>query len=617
MNENMMSLILFFFMEFSYIVFAEPEREEGRCIAIMEEIISKDRATVTDNTSSRLHSTWLSQECEIRAGPEYMIRKYTFFENGTFHLLRYHYAEESCSIATYTIVARGSIEILLPSAIVPGASEANVQVNSVHLIPHSRRIAHKFGRRLNASCGGIEDKWRPYVAQLIYERPIDVSSNTNFQIHWLNSNSFKSRLPRQPRKPDSLDCLESLGIEFNELSLLRVEMRSDLVTNLSNHDPREMIDKPGVKVQLLFGEITRNGRSQKPDTQKPNRLQSTALLRANTAAHCPVCKDVFRSTEYSPPLYHQIPSLPAVIYGTWLSVRCESIEGGFWSRRILQVYSSNQQWSARWTYYVDSTCSTLLYTITAAGTYVQRAIRRKPDGTSSHWRNDDDVSGALNSDPSVTFNDVRVQLKRAKGVKPNVRHRTLQDIIREEPTVQSMTVDSSVLPLIRRDNILLSGTTELELHIFKSRSVPVDKMLSSRCTKTGFRSTKRTSRIIKNGANSISSFWQRSCTPRTIETGAILKFKARINLDWNGDYILLLASWNDLWEAPLRRCSETTLPNYLQGKQDLSEFSHGHISAFSEHHRFNQRGLYWFTSSGVSCHSINFFLSVLTLFLSY
>lgn len=78
--------------------------------------------------------------CEMRAGPEYIMRKYTFFENGTFLLLRYHYAEESCSIATHTVTIRGSIKLLGSSAIVTGATETRLHVDTINIVPLNRQV---------------------------------------------------------------------------------------------------------------------------------------------------------------------------------------------------------------------------------------------------------------------------------------------------------------------------------------------------------------------------------------------------------------------------------------------------------------------------------------------
>ena len=76
----------------------------------------------------------------MRAGPEYIIRKYTFFKNGTFLLLRYHYAEESCSIATHTVTIRGFIKLLGSSAIVSGATETRFHVDTINIVPLNRQV---------------------------------------------------------------------------------------------------------------------------------------------------------------------------------------------------------------------------------------------------------------------------------------------------------------------------------------------------------------------------------------------------------------------------------------------------------------------------------------------
>lgn len=302
-----------------------------------------------------------------------------------------------------------------------------------------------------------------------------------------------------------------------------------------------------------------------------------------------------------------------MIGGLWLSIRCESIDGGFWSRRFLRIYSSVNQWSARWSYYADSTCSILLYTVTTAGTYAQRAIRRKRDGTNSLWRADARNSSSPNDASYTTFNDIRTHFKKAKGnVRSNVYRRILQNVNKEQPTTQSTPIDPITHSSIK-DAALPSGTTELELHVIESRTISVDKMVSSsRCGGA----TKRPTGSMRNEANSIFPFWSRNCAPRTIRAPAILRFKARISLDWNGDYTLLLASRNDdLWEAPLRRCSETTLPNYFQAQKSLNNSPRGRLSTSPEHNRFNRRGRYWFSSAAASCR-INYSFFAWILFLS-
>ncbi|XP_034180097.2 protein APCDD1 [Osmia lignaria lignaria] len=549
--------ILGLLMRFDPAICLEAEREDDRCEIMMKRIVAEDRTIITDNTPYRLHSTWLSQQCETRAGSKYIIRKYSFFENGTFLLLQYHYAEESCSIATYTVVARGFIKILSPSIAVPGATEANVQLFSVHLIPLNRQIAHKFGHKMNSSCGGIESKWRPYLAQLIYEH--SDSPSTDYE---LNSNSLQSRLLR-PRRRNTLDCLESFGIEFTELRLLRVERKG-----------RKQANKERRRVELLLGELTRNVRSE----STPNRLQSTALLRADTALDCPICGSVFRATESSPPLFHQAPSFPAVIGGRWLSVRCESVEGGFWSKRFFRIYSENNRWSARWTYYTDPTCLNSLYMVTAAGIYIQRAFGQKQDSTNGFRR----LFTTRNSEQSSrkTFSDHIVSDRLKKNL---------------------------IFSFTRKGVALPSGITELELQILESLSIPVSNAVSTLCNRIMKRSrgTKRTKGAsTKSGKSFALNLWSKSCMPRTVKAPATLLFKARVSLDWNGDYILLLASSkDDHWNAPLRRCSGTAARNYFRTENSPHLYHLQFSAARSQYKRLSRHGRRWFSSSFTSYFS--------------
>ncbi|CAK9796774.1 Protein APCDD1 [Anthophora plagiata] len=557
------------FAGFTCTVCLDVNREDDRCEMMMRRIALEDKGILTDNTPSRLHSTWISQECELRIGPKYITRKYSFFKNDTFLLLQYHYAEESCSIATYTVVARGSIKISSPSVTIPGAVNTNVQLDSVHLIPLNRQVAHKFGRRMNASCGGVETKLRPYLAQLIYERPLDLSSNTSLHVHDLNSNSLQSRSLR-PRKRHTLDCLESFGIEFDELRLLRVEVkRSKLATNYSSKRDTVSPDKMQERVELLLGGLAQNVRSHKTEP-RPNRLQSTPLLHAHTASGCPICGSVIRATEHSPPLFHQTPSLPAVISGLWLSIRCESIDGGFWSKRFFRIYSENNRWFARWTYYADSVCSNSLYMVTAAGTYVQRAIRHARD--TEHSSVNDDVEKSQKSES--------IALRAPQRQRMNVD---------QEESIDHMTPFPS-----QADITLPSGTTQLELRVLESLLIPVNEVTSIRCgAKT------RGAREMKRTRENEAGVWSRNCIPLGIEAPATLTYKAKLGLDWNGDYTLLLASSrNQLWEAPLLRCSSATTRNYFRAKNNFRESWHEYL-AFSRrrnrYDRFSRYRRHWFS----------------------
>ncbi|XP_043279034.1 uncharacterized protein [Venturia canescens] len=367
-----------------------PGRDEDRCEAAIKETIREDRATIVDETPNRLHSTWLSQECEVRAGPEYVIRKYTFFENGTFLLLRHYYAEESCSVAMYTVAARGVIRVLSNSNVAPGASDARFQLDRVHIVPLTRQVAQKYSHRVNFSCTP-QPRWRPYVPQLIYEQPSRRFSNFLWQ--GPKYNTLQPRHYQASKKHRGIDCLEALGIEFGELRLVRVQKRTSIINafDLGSSDiPR---------IELYLGSLPPNVYSRK--THKSTSLQPTALLRADTVKGCLVCGAISRGTESSPPLLHEVAALPALLGGSWLSSSCESCEGGLWIKRQLEVYAGDSLWTGRWDYYSDPRCAVFLYAVTAAGSYIQRPGRQRRHGEESpgpetfeHFIGDDDARGA-------------------------------------------------------------------------------------------------------------------------------------------------------------------------------------------------------------------------------
>lgn len=244
-----------------------------------------------DVTPSRLQYSWLSQECEVKTGPEYVIRKYTFFENGTFTLLRFHYAEESCSVATHTVTAQGSIELSSRSNLVPGATDAKFVLSSVRVVPLSRQIARKFSHRLNGSldCAPRTAKdWREYAGQSVYER------YPNYDYNQASPPSYSSKSPRQS---DGFECLMLLGIEFEELKLLMVEKRIFFSRNRGRQRRVELLlGNPSPSNVYIHGHEhehvrrrrrrrrRRGGGGYRSDNYGPSSLQSTPLLRADTVS---------------------------------------------------------------------------------------------------------------------------------------------------------------------------------------------------------------------------------------------------------------------------------------------------------------------------------------------
>ncbi|KAL0118115.1 hypothetical protein PUN28_009054 [Cardiocondyla obscurior] len=543
----------------------------AQCKTSIKEIEQDDRATIVDDSPSRLYFTWLSQECEVRTGPEYLIRKYTFFKNGTFLLLRYHYAEESCIIPTHTVTIRGSIKLLGLSTVVSGATETRFHIDVINIIPLNRQVAYKFGHRFNLTCGP-QPKWRSYVPEVVYEQPRQRATPV-----WQGPiyNSLQAYSSTKRRLGTS--CLEPFGIEFAELRLLRVEKKT--FRRLSSNDRYHKSRK--FQFQLFLANPASNVHNRW--NYKPTSLQAVAMIRADTASVCPICNDVSRSTEFSPPLLHQTVALPALIGGYWHSEKCESSKGGVWSKRQFQIHSEDRLWTGRWDYYDDPQCLKFLYAITAAGSFIQRVGRQRryeelnqkiflshlfkvstkllfkrsvinsptvdfSRNVDLDRTNDSHIANRpKNETLSITI-DKKVR-RQKRSLIDDENYQLLRD---KQSIVESRfagTKDHRTYEIDTRKSFdstwsMLSGITELDLHIAESILIPGDATISTRCN-----ANRRLDMTLAT--------WSRNCVPRAIEAPSTLGLRAKLDINLNGQCILLLGSRDDnTWDAPLRQCAQ-------------------------------------------------------------
>ncbi|XP_074095524.1 uncharacterized protein LOC141525083 [Cotesia typhae] len=652
------------------------DQQSGKqCESAIKQVINEDKAKIVDDSPGRLHATWLSQECEVRTGPEYIIRKYKFYENGTFTLIRYHYAEESCSIATYTVVATGVIRLLSSSGLAPGATETKYQLDHVYIIPLTPQVAHKFGHRVNINCTP-QSRWRAFGAQVIYESQSSQRYlNLNFEIpiHYPIKRTQKILHHRSSYSNiNNLNCLESLGIDYNELKLIRVENKTATSTAFAlglNGYPR---------VELLLGSLPPNSYSKKSHCS--SSLQPTVLIRSDTTRGCLICGAISRSTKNNPPLLHQVAALPALLGGSWISSSCESCQGGLWIKRQLQFYSGDFLWTGRWDYYSDPKCNYFLYTVTAAGSYIQRPEKLKHNQFSStdddnnkdsliikknhssnlvirrskrrskkvedkdylkydkwhvNWITSDsaklldilksnslrmplpsnlfknnshlniinklkitvDTVDSTSTIKSIIVNELNNTKITSSSDKKNFRvnyignHNSATDdsyrhLLENSPPsmAQSFTMmlkgnqndfnDESSVSKVNgpdeRETILnkkkssslsskiLIGTTELDLHVAESLLIPGDLTIANNCG----------ANIDDNGYGGFIirplNYWPRNCVKHAIETPSTLGLRAKIGVNWSGQYTLLLGPRDDnLWEPPLRQCGSTPSYNYV------------------------------------------------------
>jgi len=301
------------------------------------------------------------------------------------------------------------------------------------------------------------------------------------------------------------------------------------------------------------------------------------------ASDCPICSSVSRSTELSPPLLHQTAALPALIGGYWHSERCESSEDGIWFKRQFQIYSGDRLWTGQWDYYDDPQCSMFLYAITAAGSYIQRAGRQR-----HHEQVDRETflghfldvstrlllkrgvnSPSIHTLQSIDLHRNKLYLANRPKEKWSItiekkmqrQERSLTDGVHRFLRDEQSIIESRFAAILRGHQTYetttrksfswstLVGTTELNLHIAESILIPGDAAVFTRCNADR-----------RLGVPLIT--WPRKCVPRAIEAPSILVLRAKLGVNWNGQYILLLGSRDDnVWEAPLRQCAQISPHN--------------------------------------------------------
>lgn len=139
------------------------------------------------------------------------------------------------------------------------------------------------GHRVNVSCGP-QPRWRPYMAQLIYERapergPLTWQSAPRYNSLHGNSGHHQHQQPQQRRSLElskSVDCLSPLGIDFDELRLLRVQRRPTGFRSAAFGGS----DRP--RLELFLGSLPADQASKR--SHRPTSLQPTALLRTDTVS---------------------------------------------------------------------------------------------------------------------------------------------------------------------------------------------------------------------------------------------------------------------------------------------------------------------------------------------
>lgn len=135
---------------------------------------------------------FLSPSCEVRPGPEFLIRSYSFHHNHTFHALQFYYRDNHCTEPTYSLLIQGSVRVQQASWVIRGGTEADYQLHRVLLVCHTSEAARDLSAKLRRDCGH-EEAFKPEKSYELWDHAT------------------------------GRDCTGPLGFSMQELLLLRVE----------------------------------------------------------------------------------------------------------------------------------------------------------------------------------------------------------------------------------------------------------------------------------------------------------------------------------------------------------------------------------------------------------
>ncbi|XP_047202434.1 protein APCDD1-like isoform X1 [Girardinichthys multiradiatus] len=297
----------------------------------------KEGVRITADIPPKLDGTWVSTRCEVRPGPEFLTRSYTFHSNRHFQALQHYYTESSCEDPAYSLMIRGKIRLLQASWITRGATEAEHHLSRVGIVLHSVAAKQRLASRLPPACVSLS------LNEAVPGKPYEL---------------YNTRAGRA--------CLAAMGFSVMEMGLVRVEMQ--------HHSH-------GGEVQELFlGDIHTDWaqRTQHRPTGYQQPLQN-AMYHVHP---CPVCALVYRSSEQRPPVLPRAPAVPLSLEGHWVSQRCETRPNVLFLTRDFTFNPGQHAWRGIYRHYLDPACSQPTFTLTALGHYAQGNPSSKLSGAS-------------------------------------------------------------------------------------------------------------------------------------------------------------------------------------------------------------------------------------------
>lgn len=172
--------------------------------------------------------------CEIRPGPEFVLRKYIFRRNN-FSAQLYYYSDEECNHVTHYINVKGFVKPVRPNWRTPGGYDTRHFISEIKVIPYTKEKVKTFGKLMRRYCSESTD------SSFAINRKFKIYKFTRYRKGSKNNDDYLN----------DFDCSKLFNFTMNELQLVRVERR--FYTTLS--------EKKGGKVsqsrtELFLGDVS-------------------------------------------------------------------------------------------------------------------------------------------------------------------------------------------------------------------------------------------------------------------------------------------------------------------------------------------------------------------------
>ncbi|XP_064132509.1 protein APCDD1-like [Loxodonta africana] len=305
-----------------------------------------DGAHVTTLLPPRLDGPWVSTGCEVRPGPEFLTRSYTFHPNRLFHAYQFYYEDPSCQKPAHSVLMKGKVRLRRASWVTRGATEADYHLHKVGIVFHSRGALLAVAERLGLSQASQDCARRLPPAGA-----------------WLPGAVYEL-LGAQAEQ----DCAAALGFTMHELSLVRVQRH----LQPQPRAPSRLVE------ELYLGDIHTDPAERRH--YRPTGYQRPLQSALHHSHPCLVCGLVSHADEHHPPVLPPPVALALRLQGRWVSSGCEARPAVLFLTRLFTFHGHNRSWEGHYHHFSDPACQQPTFTVYATGRYTNGTPSAKVRG---------------------------------------------------------------------------------------------------------------------------------------------------------------------------------------------------------------------------------------------